>query len=125
VAANPGWNYGIEEEEEEEGERAKPRPPLPPPPPPRGGLPLRRRRRRSFPGGKIDDFTSPNLIVDRVARYEELSAVWARDPFLAAGGDTRTPKRAGRGLLAAAFAAEHALLGGGGGDGNRRRRSCP
>lgn len=85
--------------------------------------PLRRRRPAAFSSSSSSctfdrDSTSPQLIVDRVARFEQLSAIWASDPFLAAGGDQRAPRRAGRGargLLAAAFAAEHALLGGGGG----------
>ena len=72
------------------------------------------------------DAASPGLIVDRVARHGELATIWARDPFLSAGGDTRAPRRSGRGALAAAFAAEHASLGGGGGrEVGRRRSSWP
>lgn len=105
----------------EQGERAKRR--ARPQPPPRG-LPLRRRRRSGADSGA--DAASPGLIVDRVARHGELAAIWARDPFLSAGGDTRAPRRSGRGALAAAFAAEHASLGGGGGrEVGRRRSSWP
>ena len=125
--AAPGWNYyrvGEEAEGDDKGgdgrratTQARPQPPRTLPPR------LRRRRAPSLSASPYDrDSTSPNLIVDRVARFEELSAIWASDPFLAAGGDTRAPRRSGRGLLAAAFAAEHALLGGEWGRSERSRR---